>query len=347
MNLQEEFLRTFFTSLNGMTGDYCVIHSYEELPFHSEGDIDIAISNINKNDMESLMINVCNKLDWRITQRLWYDVPECFYYVLSSLKDHSVTLKIDLLFDENAIGYTHYSTEFLTAHPLIHNNIKHSNATAEFCYKLTKRIVKGYFKESDDLLLNELFKNSDKNIVSNHLTRQYGKKNAQELLKLFNSPMGFTGQLKNQKTLHMAQKLRYKYGSFIRTISILKWQIQRVAHRFRYPCGAILQLPATYSTQQSDIKSMLSCASIDSFRVITVSNNISLITRLKCLVTSTLLISADNSLTDTANIKLGIFKKPISIALNKSNNDIGSLIKIIDEHLCQSLENRMLKRLSR
>ena len=84
MNLQEEFLKSFFSNMNAIKGDYCVIHSYEELPFFSEGDIDIAINNIKKSDIESLMLNICNKLNWRMTQRLWYDVPECFYYVFQA-----------------------------------------------------------------------------------------------------------------------------------------------------------------------------------------------------------------------------------------------------------------------
>lgn len=347
MNLQEEFLNLFFSSLNNMDGNYCVIHSYEELPFYSEGDIDIAISNFSKNDLESLMIQICNKLSWRITQRLWYDVPECFYYVLSSIKDRSVTLKIDLLFDENAVGYTHYSTGFLTENPVMHNNIKHSSATAEFCYKLTKRIVKGFFKEEDTSVLNELFSKSNKSIVLNHLIRQYGSMNAEQIFHIFDSPKGFSGMLPNQKTLYNAQKLRYKYGSLFRLLARIKWQIQRVAHRLRNPCGAIILLPDIYSGRLDEIKSKLSCASIDSFRVIMVANKATSIHRYKYLAASTLLLTTNKNLTEEACIQLGMLSKPACVDISDAHDHLGDTIAIIDDWLCSTLEHRFLERFAR
>jgi len=57
---------------------WCVLHSYDSLPYFSESDVDMAFSGTDTHKLEKLVINVAEKTGWQLYQKLWYDVKKCF-----------------------------------------------------------------------------------------------------------------------------------------------------------------------------------------------------------------------------------------------------------------------------
>ena len=100
----ESFLVPFFKEMNTEFQDkWCVLHSYETLPYYSESDVDMAFSGTNIDALELLIKRMAKATEWVLLQKLWYDVQKCYYYVLRHAESGTL-LAIDFLIDNDGIS---------------------------------------------------------------------------------------------------------------------------------------------------------------------------------------------------------------------------------------------------
>src|SRR5574344_231871 len=99
----EYFFNAVFRALNAAGVRYIVLHSWQTLPQMATSDVDILIDEEEKMRLEPLLKRVAQETGWRYVNKLWYDVPWCFYFVfVSPNAEESVAL--DFISDPKGIG---------------------------------------------------------------------------------------------------------------------------------------------------------------------------------------------------------------------------------------------------
>lgn len=154
VNSQEMFLAAFFCEMNDGNVEYAVLHKWQELPCKSDSDVDMVIGNAWLKRVPDILSKVERKTGWRVVQRLWYDVPRCYYYVAVS-PDTRVSVALDFLADESGIGEYRIKGSLLLEDCVLSNGIRHMSCESEVAYKLAKRRMKGIFKSADMDFLKE------------------------------------------------------------------------------------------------------------------------------------------------------------------------------------------------
>jgi hypothetical protein len=240
---QGDFLRPFLGGMTEAGWRYCVLHSHEGLPDRTESDVDMTVHGVTREQFETYLTTVARAVGWEVVQRLWYDVPTCFYYVLRARQWPSAWVAVDVLMDPVGAGRYGFSSAMLTADPVREGMFYHPNPATEFCYKLSKRIRKGFLKPEDTRLLRGLFAAADRDVVNTHLRTHFGKWGAQLILDAFADPKGFGGRVPRMRTLGLLHLLRRRYGSIARLGARGYWQIRRVFNRVTSPAGLILRIP--------------------------------------------------------------------------------------------------------
>lgn len=285
-----EILIPFFKALRKMNVEYCVLHSYDTLPETVASDLDIAIHNDTISNFEALLTNVARENNWEIIQRLWYDIPKCFYYVLRSSTFPFRWVAVDILIDSSGIGRYGFSTKTLVCNRIDNGLFFHSEPSVEFCYKLIKRVRKGAFKHEDNEILTGLFIRGNQMIIKNILAEHFGKKNASRVIAMFSSARGFTGHLQNISSLSGIQLLRKRYCSPAIIVRRSFWQIKRIIHRVANPSGLAVQLHSQSYPNSSREREMIIAEIGPAFRHVYFREKFSYRDMLLSLSTSTLLI---------------------------------------------------------
>lgn len=287
---QGAFLVPFFHALHSSRYRYCVLHSAQGLPFYVESDLDTAIHGVSVPEFEKLLNAVAVQANWEILQRLWYDIPTCFYYVLRSISEPNSWLAVDILSDPDGMGRYGFSSTELTSDAVKHGIFYQSNPSVEFCYKLVKRIRKGSFKKEDTGILNGLFRQGDKDAIQRMLVRHYGKRGARVALHAFSADGGFMGRLPHMRTLSVIQLVKRRYGSPVRLFVRMKWQALRIYDRVMRPAGIILWVPQLPMDEMQTLHAALSAKIGHPFRKVRISRTSGLFERIISLATSTLLV---------------------------------------------------------
>ena len=282
--IHESYLVPFFQEMNTtFPGNWCVLHSYETLPFYSESDVDMAFSGNDLTLLESVIKKVANKNGWRIYQRLWYDVQYCYYYVLQHVAEETF-LAIDFLIDNDGIGKYGFKTNILTTDCLMVKNLfPIPNPEVAFCYKLTKRIVKQRSLEEDRSYLVEQYKASNPANISAFLTGQYGSK-GNGLIERYLTQDNFSPTANDIRFL---KEQRAKQGHYLKYCF---WETKRILDRILSPSGMIINVP---DLANEDLK--LFCELLEKkvdilFRFVRLNKTNSAKVRIKGLVGSTLVI---------------------------------------------------------
>ncbi|HDZ07420.1 hypothetical protein LCGC14_0119160 [marine sediment metagenome] len=296
------FLKPFFETMNeNFVDKWCVLHSYETLPNFSDSDVDMALNHADIGLLESLILKVANNTGWTFCQKLWYDVPKCFYYVLRN-DNEGTYLAIDFLIDPKGIGRYGFNTETLTSNCEMHENLfPIPNHAVAFTYKLVKRIVKRRSMLSErDYLVHHL-DNADKVVVKEIILKQFGKKGLQVIeLKLEINDFEFS-----KKEEEYLIKLKRK-NAFLRLkpLSKIYWEIFRVSNRIFKPKGLIINIPLLSDKELHYFKIELEHKVGLLFRFVKLSKAPFVKTNLVGLVGSTLVINSSKALTpDKAIIK--------------------------------------------
>ena len=149
IDIHKSYLEPFFKEMNHKyKNNWCVLHSYETLPFFSNSDVDMAFS----------------------------DIETCYYYILKD-KNSEVYLALDFLIDNKGVGRYGFKTSILTNKcRVIRSSIPVPNHEVAITYKFTKRIVKKRELIEDIKYMDYHFKRSNRNNLMLLLESQFGKK---------------------------------------------------------------------------------------------------------------------------------------------------------------------------
>lgn len=297
----ESFLNPFFKQMNKMFPDrWCVLHSYENLPFFSQSDVDMAFSSPNIGALEILIKNIANNKEWTIYQRFWYDTEKCLYYVLKNDKD--IFLALDFLVDNNGIGRYGFETSLLTYKcSTYHEFIKIPNNEIAFSYKFVKRIVKKRPLEEDQKYLFQHYNLSNHKRVSTILTNQFGLNGIKLIQKRLNkNSLLFTVDEVNflikEKRKIFIQKLKF--------INKIYWESRRVFNRIFYPCGIIINIAELQEDEMKIFLKLLTTKVGILFRYVLLNKSNSIKMNLKGIMGSSLVVCPVKNFNQDKAIKL-------------------------------------------
>jgi len=156
--LRKTVLANLFQHLAAKNIPYCILHAFENLNKESLSDIDLCISINGDGKLDNLLSNVCYGRNAKIIQKLLYDIPRVFYYVIG-LGD-SLFLRLDFLNDSFGINRYFLNTKALVFHTRCHQEFHAAAPEVEAIYLLIKRVVKGSMSRSNQNRLFLLYKKS-------------------------------------------------------------------------------------------------------------------------------------------------------------------------------------------
>ncbi len=338
----KSFLIPFFKEMNIMYPEkWCVLHSYETLPYYSESDVDMAFSGDNIGDLEKLIVKIAKRTEWQIYQKLWYDSKQCFYYVLKN-NSSDVKLAIDFLIDNEGIGRYGFKTSVLTSKCDTFNEIvKIPNSEVAFSYKFVKRIVKKIPIIKDEEYLLKHYNMSDTGVIDEIMQEQFGKEGADILRGYFENKV-FLLSNKKINILNKIKKNRFNL-TIIKPLQKLYWESRRFFDRIFYPCGIIVYVPNLSDDDIDKFKEILSKKFSILFRFVEINHSSSIKNNLKSLVGSTLIISPVDNFNKNCTIqKHWLFSKYAS--LDEINVDDWSDIDKISQIYYEKILEILLKR---
>jgi len=232
------FLDSLFKILKESDIQYCVLHSYNLLPYEQKGDVDVCIDRSGYLILDSIVARHSTNHDFKIAQKLYYDVPFCYYYVL--VKDDRSDLKLVCLdFLNDNIGINRYR---LTSYDLLNGRKKFryfyipeiSKATT---YLLIKRLVKGTLSDKDRSELKYLYESSPQQ-VDNEFTKYFGKSNSTMIKDMILTDKHIdTAKIIELKRIFL--KRNFNIPRFMRRNL---FEIRRILYRIRYPTGMLITI---------------------------------------------------------------------------------------------------------
>jgi len=235
-----EFLIALFQTFNQQGVRYCVLHSYDGLPHYAPSDVDMAVASGDLGRVESIIFQTALTLGFRVVQKLYYDVPMCFFYVIVFRDDNGEPgyVQLDLLTDDSGVGRYLLDTETLLGgrRPLCGFWIP--SLPVEACYLLIKKVVKGILLPEHERKLNDIYR-QDPEAVEHFLKRVFGTGNLGIIKDLIAGRDEATkriliGKLKN--TLFLRYTLLKPHRVFMKAL----WLVKRVIERVTSPTGLIV-----------------------------------------------------------------------------------------------------------
>ena len=310
----ESYLTPFITAMNIEFKDqWCVLHSYESLPYFSKSDVDMAFSGNDISKLEALITTVAKKSNWQLYQKLWYDVKKCFYYVLKK-NNEDVFLAIDFLIDNDGIGKYGFKTSLLTQNCNWYQEvIPIPNHEIACCYKLIKRIVKKRPLEEDAKYIRDHFRQSDPEVIKHILAQHF---NSKDLIVL----RDFLEKKNNNLTQTKINQLHNSRKKFIASVSSgLKhtiWETLRILERIITPSGLVIYIPNLEKEKQEKFTKHLSEKLGILFRFVNLEHSNSFLSKFKSLVGSTLLICPKNNYNPKKSIQRNwLFKNTTEVKI--------------------------------
>lgn len=340
------FLMPFFKRLNrDFAGVWCVLHSYETLPYYSESDVDMAFSGKNLQHLESIINEIASQTGWKLYQKLWYDVQWCCYYVLRENTSGNL-LAIDFLTDRHAIGRYGFRTTVLTQNCRQINNLfpvpDHETA---LCYKLVKRIEKGRSLDEDENYLKKHFTLSEENKISEFLEADYGKRGSQTVIgflkdtrgPLTETEMRELKEERKKRTRHLASKVKYAY-----------WESRRTSFRFRHPSGMVVFVPKLEKGIAEAFTELLRKKTGILFRYVRFERDASKWQQVKTLSGSTLLVCQNSNFERNKAVRSHGFLRTYEAIDSVQGISQGELERVTESYLSailRALEGRISKKL--
>ena len=342
IDIHKSYLEPFFKEMNHKyKNNWCVLHSYETLPFFSNSDVDMAFSDSDVVGLENLIYGVAIKNGWLVLQKLWYDIETCYYYILKD-KNSEVYLALDFLIDNKGVGRYGFKTSILTNKcRVIRSSIPVPNHEVAITYKFTKRIVKKRELIEDIKYMDYHFKRSNRNNLMLLLESQFGKKS----LGLINKCLENKNYLIDDTDCNILLKNRneiLKQKSSIIIRQILKFK--RIIHRIYYPSGIIIYVPILQKEKLELFRATLEKKVDIAFRFVKLNKTNSLINKIKWMSGSTLVICVTSNIKSSGKIRWGWLKiKKINLEDNNLN-DMDFLSEIYKEEIIKILSHRKMIR---
>lgn len=197
-----------------------------------------------------------------VTQKLYYDVPHCDYYVLChALTNNLVIVQLDFLIDHLGVNRYFFKTEELLTGRKRYKNIYVPETSTEFIYLLLKKFIKGKFYQEHQIRLKELYL-SDPKKIEEKILRYFGREN---LPIIRNIIMG-NEQISKKSILSVRRYFLKKYLSPLKRLQKIFWLTKRVVSSFKNPTGMfVVVLSPDGGGKTSVSKGILQCLQL-SFR---------------------------------------------------------------------------------
>ncbi len=218
---------------------YCVLHSYDGLPAYAPSDVDMAVASVDLQKAEKIVFDVSASLGFHVIQKLYYDTPRCYYYVIFFRDDVGSPgfIQLDFLNDDYGIGRYFMKTESLLEGRRQYNGFYVPSVPVEACYLLIKKVVKGKFSPEHEGKLRALV-DEDGKAVTGMFNRYFGGDSGSDVQKLIKGtgPSDRAAIIKRlRKTLAFRQRA---YKPHLRVLSIL-WFARRAVERMLCPTGLV------------------------------------------------------------------------------------------------------------
>lgn len=241
VNSQEHFFKGLLHVFNEADFNYVVLHSWQTLPKSATSDVDMLISADEKKRLPLLLKEVESVTEWKFVQKLWYDVPWCFYYVAVS-PNGKVAAALDFVSDPDGIGEYRIKDSQILLQREFSGFLYRLSTEAELAYKIAKRRVKGIFRDEDLEFVHEYYRKCDVDVLANRLGELLPRALVPQTLELLANDTSIKEyrrfmSLNTPAFVLFGRRWRIKLGFawFCKTI-------ERVFYRMRNPTGCVLRL---------------------------------------------------------------------------------------------------------
>ncbi|HQP24966.1 MAG: hypothetical protein KBA28_01890 [Syntrophaceae bacterium] len=238
------FLKSFFEKLNRRRARYCVLHGYEGLPDYAPSDVDMAVASEHLQLAEDMIFETARNLEFRVVQKLYYDIPRCFYYVVAFRDEngHPGVIQIDILNDDPGIGRYLLPTETLLTRTREFKGFRIPSSPVEACYLLIKKIVKGVWLPEHEKKFRIILRD-DSPAARAFMKQIFGNNGMTVIDKLLDE----TDRKRKNFFLQELRRilfLRYTLLKPRRTIVQAIWLVKRILERLAEPTGLVVVLVA-------------------------------------------------------------------------------------------------------
>lgn len=221
-----------FDRFNRLKIDYCILHAYEDLPVKITSDIDSCVGASKVKDIEHILAKTCDLCSAKIIQKLHYDIPNAYYYVLGF--ENMRFLQLDFLNDNYGVNrYAIKVSEFLKARRK-YGKFFIPTPDRQAAYILIKRTVKGKISNYDRDELRKLYVDNVQSI-DGQVATYFGSDSIIAFRKLL-SVQGYR-QSSLVKQLRRAFQIRNFITKPNKWIVILYFSIVRLYRRVSCPTG--------------------------------------------------------------------------------------------------------------
>lgn len=238
MNYVKQILDRLFESLESHDIPYCVLHGYETLPETAPSDVDIAIDPGKEKELDTIIYRLAAETGSIVTQKLYYDIPRCYYYVICHISDNKIdVIQLDFLIDH--LGINRY---FFTSEELIKNRRRYKTfyipeISTEAIYLLLKKLVKAKLYREHQIKLRELYLEKPTDI-ENKLLFYFGGEN----LSLIKNIILRDEEAKEEDVLHLKNSFQKRNIGILKNTQRMFWLAKRVLYRINNPTGMFIVL---------------------------------------------------------------------------------------------------------
>lgn len=232
-----QFLNNLFTLLEQKNIHFAVLHEYETLPDRAASDIDMVIDPHFKDQMDAIISQATSGTALRIIQKLRYDIPYCYYYVMAKvIPGETDNVKIDLLMDDIGVNRYYLTSEELLARRIKYRNFFVPSYDIQAVYLLIKRAVKGKLQKRHYKEIKELYHQAC-NETRTALSERIGHELAEKTITALDSQ-------DNNKVVTLLPDIhkKLKKGDSHNLIRKVIWSGKRVISRSFRPTGILVAL---------------------------------------------------------------------------------------------------------
>jgi thymidylate kinase len=231
----QEIISTLFKHLEQDKIPYCILHSYDTLPAYSPSDIDIVIDPEYKHKLDYLIDKVAKEIRISIIQKLYYDVPHCYYYIIGRTDSSLINIvAIDCLIDEYGINRYYLPSKTLLEGRFRYKNFYVPSYGIQTVYLLIKKTIKGKLFDKNFKKLRELYLLNNKEIYQ-FLMKYFGNYLGMEIFNAIRD-----ANIEGLKFLIPHLKKEIKKRGIQHLLIRIAWSFNRIIERVLYPTGELI-----------------------------------------------------------------------------------------------------------
>jgi len=239
----EFYLTALFRRLNDLNIQYCVLHSYEQLPDYAISDVDFAIDKHGIRTIDNILIELAENVGVKLIQKVYHGIPNYYSYVVAYTVGISAPrfVQLDFHHDRHGIGRDYVPTSLLLLNRRWYRGFYISDTSIEAVHLLLKRIIKGNLEDRHKLRLEQLYRENRQDITR-LLGKYLGKRATQEAEENICSG-DWEKFCRHIPKCQWRMWFRKLHNSSIWYITqSLGWHLSRAVKRFTYPTGLMVVL---------------------------------------------------------------------------------------------------------